>query len=181
MTNIGGDFLTQIGGQLTETRIGKRSHQTRIDLIEPPSLVCNFDAPGTPRPKGNVIKGRWGGYHDSTKGLDKWLLVVRGCARAAWGDRPPLSCAVTARLEFGFKRPNGHHTLAGNLSAEGRRQPLPTTRTYGDIDKLTRAILDALTGIVYRDDSLVTPVEACKVWAPRPGVHVVIHQTEVDG
>ncbi|KKL53111.1 hypothetical protein LCGC14_2278720 [marine sediment metagenome] len=174
MTNIGGDYLTQIGHL-------RAFSQKRIDLVEPPSLVCNFDAPGKPRPKGNIIKGRFGGYHDATKGLDKWLLVVRGCARAAMRDNPIITCPVTARLAFCFVRPKGHFTLSGTLSAKGRREPLPTTRTYGDIDKLARAILDALTGIVYKDDCLVTPIEAGKTWAEKPGVRVIIIRTDVGG
>jgi hypothetical protein len=42
-----------------------------------------FIVPGTPKPKGNVIKGRYGGYHDATKGLDDWLATISGQAKAA--------------------------------------------------------------------------------------------------
>lgn len=45
-----------------------------------------------------------------------------------------------------------------------------------DIDKLLRALLDAMTGIVWADDSQVAFVVVNKVyaWNDRPGVHVVI-------
>jgi Holliday junction resolvase RusA-like endonuclease len=42
----------------------------------------------------------------------------------------------------------------------------PVAITYGDIDKLTRNVLDALTDArLYCDDSLVIDVHASKGWA----------------
>lgn len=38
-----------------------------------------------------------------------------------------------------------------------------------DIDKLIRPILDALTGIVYKDDCQVSKVTACKKWTNEIG------------
>jgi Holliday junction resolvase RusA-like endonuclease len=43
-----------------------------------------------------------------------------------------------------------------------------------DLDKLIRAILDALTGVVWRDDGQVVDIVASKVYADTPGVDVVI-------
>ena len=42
-----------------------------------------------------------------------------------------------------------------------------------DIDKLTRAVLDALTGVVYKDDALVVTLSATKRYGV-PGVFVTV-------
>lgn len=68
-------------------------------------------------------------------------------------DRLPVAVAIT----FPLPRPKGHY---------GKRGLLPSAPKYPatlpDIDKLVRAILDALTGIVWRDDAQVVAIEAYK-------------------
>jgi Holliday junction resolvase RusA-like endonuclease len=43
-----------------------------------------------------------------------------------------------------------------------------------DLDKLVRAILDSLTGVVWRDDAQVVDIVARKVYAETPGVDIAI-------
>lgn len=133
-----------------------------------------FIVPGLPVPKGNVIKGRWGGYHDPTKGLDDWLARVSAQARAAMRGAyrrrvenamtfsdvmtltnsvtlPRFQSAVMVDVTFILKRPKA----------------TPKTRTppaikKPDIDKTVRAVLDAMTDIVYSDDAQVIEVRARK-------------------
>jgi len=47
----------------------------------------------------------------------------------------------------------------------------PATRP-SDLDKLVRAVLDALTGIVWKDDAQVVALKATKVQGVTPGVEV---------
>jgi Holliday junction resolvase RusA-like endonuclease len=54
----------------------------------------------------------------------------------------------------------------------------PATRPP-DLDKLTRAVLDALTGIVWTDDAQVVAVAATKRRSATPGVTVTV--TPVEG
>ena len=69
--------------------------------------------------------------------------------------------AVALTLIFRFLRP-----------ASAKKRPKPTVKP--DIDKTTRAVLDALTGIVYRTDAQVTSVFAQKVYCELdPGVNVI--------
>jgi Holliday junction resolvase RusA-like endonuclease len=46
-------------------------------------------------------------------------------------------------------------------------------KNLGDIDKIPRAVLDALTGIVYVDDKNAVGLVSSKVWGPE-GVDVVV-------
>ena len=53
------------------------------------------------------------------------------------------------------------------------RQRYPTGKP--DIDKLSRGILDALTGIAYDDDSQVVQLNAQKVYTfEQPGVYITV-------
>ena len=49
----------------------------------------------------------------------------------------------------------------------------PTTKP--DLDKLVRATLDALTGVLLRDDCLVVRVMAEKVYGDPPGARLALH------
>lgn len=56
-----------------------------------------------------------------------------------------------------------------------RKRKYPVTKP--DLDKLTRAALDALTGVAYADDSQVVSINVSKFYAlphQHPGVHVSI-------
>jgi Holliday junction resolvase RusA-like endonuclease len=45
-----------------------------------------------------------------------------------------------------------------------------------DLDKLLRALKDALKGVIYRDDSQVVRVVTSKDYSPAPGVIVTVRQ-----
>jgi Holliday junction resolvase RusA-like endonuclease len=58
-------------------------------------------------------------------------------------------------------------------------QPKSSTRRYPttkpDLDKLVRAVLDALTGVAYKDDSQVCQLDVQKVYTyGEPGVYITV-------
>jgi Holliday junction resolvase RusA-like endonuclease len=57
-------------------------------------------------------------------------------------------------------------TLAFTVTTSAIRPP--------DLDKLTRAILDALTAVVWLDDRQVVSLTATKTQGPLPGVVVTV-------
>jgi crossover junction endodeoxyribonuclease RusA len=75
---------------------------------------------------------------------------------------------VSVELTFTFKRPKSHVTSKGTLR-EGYSE-YHVQRP--DVDKLSRAILDALTGIAYQDDSQVVTLAATKTWGDSDGVEI---------
>jgi len=87
-------------------------------------------------------------------------------------DATPLDGPVDVDVVFRMPRPKGHF---------GRRGLLPsapaTPATKPDIDKLARAVLDALTGIVFRDDSQVVALRLAKVYADDPGATITVEAT----
>jgi len=69
------------------------------------------------------------------------------------------------RVDFHFRRPKSHVTSKGALT---KSAPLyPTGRQIGDTDKLCRAVMDALTGVCYWDDSQVVDLTAKKRFGER--------------
>lgn len=147
-----------------------------------------FIVPGLPVPKGNVIKGRWGGYHDPTKGLDDWLTMVSSQASAAMrgnyrarlsllpeeeyrrerGIPTPISLpiftsAVRVDVTFALRRPKS--TIIDGVRWNLTKEPTPPHTKKPDRDKLLRAVGDAMTGIVYVDDSQVIAGDTRKRYA----------------
>jgi Holliday junction resolvase RusA-like endonuclease len=79
----------------------------------------------------------------------------------------PLALAVT----FHVPRPKGHY---GKRGLRPTAQVYPTTRP--DVTKLLRAVEDACTGVVWRDDAQVVRQVAAKVYGEpaRAEVEVVV-------
>ena len=135
--------------------------------LEHPRGVLDLFVPGEPKPKGSMRAMVCGGkaivlHPRNTKA---WQEAVRFqvCAQGAiYVDEGPLSVS----LEFVLPRPKGAPKRMP------RRRELAAKRP--DLDKLVRAILDALKGVVYRDDSQVVDLSASKrvAFDERPGVHV---------
>jgi crossover junction endodeoxyribonuclease RusA len=78
---------------------------------------------------------------------------------ADWNRSGPMALTV----DFHFVRPKSHLTSKGNLT---KSAPLfPTARTVGDIEKLVRAVNDALSGIAFDDDSQVVELHTRKLYS----------------
>lgn len=100
---------------------------------------------------------------DSNKKSVAWMNQVRYAARQAYSG-PLIESPVRVGICCYFVRHKSHYRTGRNahlLKADAPRVP------KADFDKITRAILDSLSKIVYRDDSLVAgwlPVNG-KFWA----------------
>lgn len=117
--------------------------------------------PGIPRPSGSkrafIIAGRARIAPDNPE-QKQWQRLVTECAVEAWGDLPLMLGPVYLDAKFWFPRPKSHYRANGNL----RPDASDYCRTKPDLDKLLRAVGDALTGIVWRDDAQIVLVTASK-------------------
>lgn len=135
---------------------------------------------GQPEPKGsarafksansNRVVFAMGASKGQGARLAAWCKRVAFAARAEMRGLPPATGPVEMSMTFAFDRPK---------SRKGEHVVKP------DLDKLERAILDAMTGIVYVDDSQVwRVVDKRKVYvgtanAPgRAGVQIEITTTD---
>lgn len=78
---------------------------------------------------------------------------------AAFNFISPTLGKVMIDVVFYFCRPASHKTKSGGV----RRSKVDAIPPY-DLDKLQRAIGDALSGVVYKDDKQVVHWQAAKQW-----------------
>jgi len=105
------------------------------------------------------------------------MAVVRLAASEAWEGREILSGPVKLSLCFNLPRPKNHYGTGKNIYVLKHSAPFFHTKTP-DITKLIRAVEDALTGVVWRDDSQVYAQNTIKLYADgRSGVMVTIEWT----
>lgn len=135
-------------------------------------MTAPFFVSGEPAAQGSmrafVVKGRAVMTHNS-KGVKPWRDAVAESALAA-GWREPLDCAVELTVTFFYLRPASHY---------GKKGLRPSASLYPekagkDLDKLVRAVGDALTGIAWRDDRRIVRCIAAREWGPRPGAAIAI-------
>lgn len=104
---------------------------------------------------------------ESSKRVKPWRQSVKEAALNAMDGRTRIE-DVPVRVEviFCFDKPK---------SAPKRRRTWPITRSSGDVDKLQRALLDALTDAgVFKDDSQVVHVVADKVFTDDPAAPLAV-------
>jgi crossover junction endodeoxyribonuclease RusA len=109
--------------------------------------------------------------------IGAWRTAIAAAAAEAMGDEPCIDSPVDVTVRFVFPRPGGHY-LPANRSRLDRelRVDAPTyVSAKPDIDKLTRALLDAITHVVLTDDSRVAGLRARKTYTDEsspPGCYV---------
>ena len=145
--------------------------------------ILTFTADGIPAPQGSknttAQKDRAGEYtgkvsvYESSVKLKPWRQRVATAARAAHRGEPAEGPLVL-NIVFRLPRPKDHFGTGRNA---GKLKPSapewPTKKP--DLDKLERAILDALTiARAYGDDSQVVAIHSTKTFADHdaPGVTV---------
>lgn len=125
---------------------------------------------GTPKPQGskraffNPRSGRAVVVDANKKPLRDWRSDVISRVQEAMGDEPLMLLGPLAvRLIFAVPRPT---------SAPKTRRTWPAVKP--DIDKLTRAVLDAMTDAgAWKDDAQVVDIHAVKDYpGPDIGQHV---------
>lgn len=97
--------------------------------------------------------------------LKAWRTEVATQARNVMVGAEPLTGPVCFSAAFYIKRPKAHYRT-GRFAALLRDDAPLYCATKPDVDKLVRAILDALTGVVYADDSQVVALgDTTKLYA----------------
>lgn len=109
---------------------------------------------------------------DDAKGSRAWKQEVAGEAHRAHGVAL-LTGPLALTLRFYVARPKGHYGQGRNAGTMKPAAPLwPTTRP--DATKLTRAVEDAITGVVWKDDAQVVAQTIYKHYGEPERVEVTI-------
>ena len=119
---------------------------------------------GRPRPQGSMrpimVRGHPIIVHSSSK-MKAWREHIEEEVRRVWTG-PPLDGPVRVDRYFVMQAPQNR---------PGRTKPnrdLPAVRP--DIDKLDRALLDALTGVCWTDDARIVGGQHWEVYGSPPRV-----------
>lgn len=111
-------------------------------------------------------------HYAQGSGLAVWRNMISAAAREAWGMDNVYGGPFTIALTFRMKRPRSHYKdLQGGIRPQAINE---RPSVMPDLDKLVRAVLDSLTGIVWFDDGQVVEIHASKVYAESPGLDVEI-------
>jgi Holliday junction resolvase RusA-like endonuclease len=143
-----------------------------------------IDVTGTPAPKGskkafvNHATGRVVVMDDNHASKKAWHAAVYAAAfQATRGGRSPYRDQPLAiRLTFYLARPKGHYAKRGGLKPSAPRYP----SVKPDIDKLARATIDPLEGIVFDGDSRIVVLHASKCYADQGEAGVSIKVWGID-
>lgn len=116
---------------------------------------------GLPQQQGS--KNPWGG--EANKNLAPWRGHVTQTVGEAWdaAGLPILLGPVEVVVTFSFPRPASHYGTGRNAGVLKANAPSYKTSTP-DLDKLERAIGDALTARVFRDDAQIVHWDVWKVY-----------------
>lgn len=134
---------------------------TQVDLIPAAKSSIEFSVDGAPLPQGSKTAYVRGGRAVLVDVADKKTKSRPAGALKTWRNRIADAAAVemsnlsywehwlgpvVLECEFVFKRPPSHFTSKGALTKSAPMIP------QNDLDKLLRAVGDALTKVVYNDD-----------------------------
>lgn len=140
--------------------------------------VISFFVSGIPKPAGskraffNKKTGKAMVVDTSGKGGKDW----RGdCKAVAWENKldNPWDGPVTIVFRFVFPRPKSHYGTGKNSNKLKPSAPKHHL-IRPDATKVCRAVEDALTGIIWKDDSQIYQQIITKEYGDNPGVHITI-------
>ncbi len=140
-------------------------------------MRIDFTVAGVPQPQGSAkafIPRGWKRAiitSDNAK-LKPWRQEIAAMARsamvrgsmAAGGFEIPTEQAVEVACYFYFQKP------------KSASRKVTRKITKPDIDKLLRGVLDALTGIVFRDDAQVVGVQCYKLFDEAPSCRIIVEE-----
>jgi crossover junction endodeoxyribonuclease RusA len=138
-----------------------------------PHTGLAFFVPGVPVAQGSKRHVGRGVMVESSKHLQPWRDSVISAALRV-GENVRFHGPVEVKLDFTFPRPANHYGTGRNAGILKKTSP-EFKQSAPDIDKLARAVLDALVQAgLLQDDALVVLLHAEKRYSDRPGARVVI-------
>lgn len=124
-----------------------------------------FTVPGEPVAKGRPRLGKYGSTYTPAKTVEYENLV-----KLAYMGNPLIQGYIMADIDLYFQIPKSVSKVKrGKME---RAEIRPTKRP--DCDNCIKAILDALNGIAYHDDSQVVEVRCRKLYSEQPRAVVML-------
>ena len=134
--------------------------------------AVRFSVEGKARPKGRPRSSSRHGVnrHYTPKTTVDYERAIREAAVVALGDRPRFEGPVSVLIKIRCQPPKrtSKAVLADMLAAIR----LPTSRP--DIDNVQKAVADAISGVLIRDDADIVDLGGRKPYALTAGIDIVV-------
>lgn len=141
-------------------------------------MTLTFTVLGHPQPGGSKravpIPGGKVRVIDANRKVRPWRDSVAAAAQTAMkeGGHELFTGALGLRLTFYIQRPASHYTKVSERVSRGApRRPV----TRPDLTKYVRAVEDACTSIIWRDDSQVVTQIARKLYGNPERLEMEVH------
>jgi len=132
-----------------------------------------FRVEGPPVGKARPRVTRWGAY--TPRKTAQHEAAIRAAAQSA--GIVAISGPVTLQLAFVMPIPASWPKKRREAAARQELMPLGKP----DTDNLCKAVMDALIGIAYQDDTQVVRLVACKLYGTEPQTKVWIYGIDTEG
>lgn len=145
-----------------------------------PGPVIQFVARVAPEPKlrPRFSRARIGGREVvrtyTPKNTVDFEMLVRVAALRAMVGKKPFSGALFARVDCYLPIPKSWTKAEREAARAGTRYPV----SKPDLDNFKKAVLDAMNGVVYLDDSQIVDDAGKKRYADEPRVEVFIQELD---
>jgi len=130
---------------------------------------------GKPKPQGSMRAflpkgGKFPVTVSADQGVYKYRADIQSAFKRKYDDPMPLKGPIVLHCVFLFRRPDSHFMPVSPRKGRAAREELRATApvmhhlSTPDVDKLVRAVGDALTGFAFVDDKQVSDLWANKRW-----------------
>jgi Holliday junction resolvase RusA-like endonuclease len=144
-------------------------------------LELSFTVAGTPvpkaRPKARIMKTKAGAITASVYTPGKTVSYenrIAAAAQATMNGSPPTQQPLDVQLTIQLLPPASwsqkrqRESVAGDIAAT--KKP--------DMDNIVKSALDAMNGIVYRDDAQIVRLLVIKVYSSEPALKISVRETD---
>ena len=127
---------------------------------------------GAPQGKGRARAFLRGGHigHYTPQKTRSYESLIYGAAIVAMGDRPAFDEPLLFEMSAVYAVPASWSERKRQKALAGEIKPAKKP----DLDNIAKAWNDALNGVVYRDDALITVALLEKKYGPEPFVSVTV-------
>jgi Holliday junction resolvase RusA-like endonuclease len=153
---------------------------TRTTNVADKRTSIRFTVAGVPAPQGSKTVARSSSgrsfVREDNPETEPWRNAVAAAAVEAMGGREPLGNPLYVEVTFRFARTQDHYRSGRHAGELKDRAPTYKPKRP-DLDKLVRALGDAITGIVCVDDAQIVELYAVKCFGS-PGMDVYVTEIE---
>ena len=135
-------------------------------------MQIHFQVDGDPKGKGRprfTRAGKFTRVYTDKRTLD-YEALIKFFAAEAMGSTDPLKTSVSVYLYIRHGVPKSYSKNQTEACLSGLVRPCKKP----DIDNVAKTYLDAMNGVIFKDDTQVIDLHVKKVYSAVPGVDVMV-------